>query len=148
MSIYQETFRCWVLNTGIDPSDHADDDTRHFDTEADARDAYGEDAPVLQLPAPCWLVQCDGECEQIIDQEDEAYIIHHASRAEAEETARAYEWALAPDDTLSAVTVLAYCPEDAPPGCGSIPSPAEMESAGQMRLPGTPLCRRGSTTGT
>lgn len=137
MSIYQEHRRCWVLDTKADPTDHGDDDTRHLNSEAEARAVFGEDAPVVQLAGPCWLVKCDGDCEAIIDEEDECYIFHHEARVQAEETARAREWVLAPD-AGSPVTMLAYCPEDAP-AIGEVPlTPGQREAAGQQRLPGVP----------
>lgn len=79
----------------------------------------------------CWVVQCDGECEVTLDTEDEGYVFHHASFAKAESTARAYEWRHVGD--------LVFCETDAPAD-GEVPppSPAELEAAGQLRLPGVP----------
>jgi len=81
--------------------------------------------------APCWLVQCDGECEMVIDEEDECYVVHHKSRAEAEETVAEYQW------TYSADLRLVFCGED-PPKDGQEPplTPAEQEAAGQLVIPG------------
>ena len=74
-------------------------------------------------------VQCDGECETVLDEEDEGYIFHHDSRAEAEQTAAGYHWASDGDGRV-------FCEEDAPAGAVPVPSPAELEAAGQLRLPG------------
>lgn len=80
-----------------------------------------------QLAARCWAVQCDGECEVVLDTEDEGWVFHHRSRADAERTMAAYEWAYVGD--------LVFCAEDAPED-GQIPppSPAEQEKAGQLSL--------------
>lgn len=142
MSIHQLSFCCWVLeNPGHD------DDTRHFKDAggADAalararEESPGAKASVRLLPSPCWLVQCDGECEYVIDEEDEGIIFHHDTRAEASETVRLWEWALVPG-TLGGE--LAYCPEDRPEDAEPPPpTAAELEAAGQMPLPGLPAAR-------
>lgn len=139
MSIHQSGFRCWVFeNPGHD------DDTRHFKDEASAgaavtrarEDEPGTGASVRQMPAPCWLVQCDGECEYVIDEEDEGIIFHHDTRAEAEETVRLWEWVLVPGNLGGE---LAYCPEDRPEGVQPpLLTAAQQEAAGQMPLPGVP----------
>ena len=140
--IAAENYRCWIID--YLPGE-PDDETPHFPDQVDADEEFArlrkenEEryalAVIRQLDAPCWTVQCDGECEYTLD-EDEDGLIHFESAAEAEREVRDCEWRLVPDP-LSAVTVLAYCPEDAPEG-GKIPSPSpeQQEAAGQMRLPG------------
>jgi hypothetical protein len=82
-----------------------------------------------QLDAPCWVVQCDGECETVLDTEDEGYVFHHLTRADAAETVAAYEWRYA--------GTMVFCEDDAPAD-GQLPplSPAEQEAAGQLVIPG------------
>jgi len=79
----------------------------------------------------CWVVQDDGECEQVLDEHDEGYIIHHGSHQEAVQTAADYDW------THSADGRFVYCPcgprEDSEP---IPPTPAEQEAAGQLVIPG------------
>ena len=142
MSIHQLDFRCWVLD---DPSQ--DEGERHFKDAAGVNAALsgareddpGTKASARQLDAPCWLVQCDGDCEQVIDEYDEGYVYHHESRAEAEKTVRIWEWTLVPG-TLGGE--LAYCHEDRPEDAEPPPpSAAELEAAGQMPLPGLPEVR-------
>ena len=82
-----------------------------------------------RLAGRCWVVQCDGECETILDTEDEGCVYHHHSRAAAMDTVKAYDWRYAGDRV--------FCEEDAPAdGQVPPPTPAELEAAGQMRLPG------------
>jgi len=77
------------------------------------------------------VVQCDGECEYVIDEEDEGYTVHHKSRTEAEETVADYEWAYSADGRL------VFCGDDAPEDGQEPPlSPAEQEAAGQLVIPG------------
>ena len=91
---------------------------------------YADTKPV-QLGCRCWVVQCDGECEQVIDQEGECWIIHHDSRHGAEDTVASWRWMYSADGCS------VFCPddrtEDAVP---SLPTPRELEAAGQLRLPG------------
>jgi hypothetical protein len=83
------------------------------------------------LPACCWVVQDDGDCGQVIDEEDEGYAVHCASRRAAEDLARSYEWAYSADGRF------VYCPCCAPEDSEPVPpSPAEQEAAGQLVLPG------------
>ena len=138
MTIRQLKEPCWVL----DPELPGDDEGRHahYDGRADALRAvkeskeYGYDdlksAP-RQLEGRCWVVQCDGECEQVIDQEDEGWTIHHSSPQGAEGTVVSWRWVYSPDGRL------VFCPECAPEDY-QVPqlTPAELEAAGQMRLPG------------
>lgn len=135
MTIHQLRERCWELQPPTD-----DERSPHYGTEAAALEALKEDREdhgtpyadtrPVQLAAPCWLVQCDGECEMVLDEEDEGYVFHHDSRAEAEKTMTPYHWAFGADGRV-------FCEADAPEGSVSAyPSPAELEAAGQLRLPG------------
>jgi len=138
MSIRQLDACCWELsNPG------GEDDRQHFDSnaraDAEVADLRKENpqsrASVALLPSRCWVVQCDGDCGQVIDEFDEGYICHHLTAAEAEKTARAWEWVLVPGPLGESV----YCPEDRPEGAElPPPSPAEQEAAGQIPLPGVP----------
>jgi len=139
MSVHQLDDCCWEL---VNPGE--DDDKQHFEDAAGANSAVMRSrkrnpkstASVRLLESPCWLVQCDGECEQVIDEEDEGITRHHESQAEAESTASAWEWVLAP---ALVGGPLAYCPEDRPEDTEApLPSAEELEAAGQMRLPGVP----------
>lgn len=133
MAIHQLKSPCWELQ------DPADDLTPHFDNAVSAlarlaelkEDDPGTRATVAGLDCRCWLVQCDGECEQLIDEEDEGYIVHCESLQAAGELAKAWSWAYSADGRL--IFCEADWPEDAesPP-----PSPAQQEAAGQLRLPG------------
>ena len=135
MTIHQLPHRCWELQPPTD-----DERSPHYGTEAGAlaalkedrenHDAAYADTKPVQLEAPCWAVQCDGECETVLDEEDEGYIFHHDSRADAERTAAGYHFA---SDDHGRV----FCEEDAPKSAGPMyPSAAELEAAGQLRLPG------------
>ena len=85
-----------------------------------------------QLEERCWVVESDGECGQVLDEEDEGWVIHHDSAKGAHETAAAWEWKYSADGRF------VYCPCSPPPEDAEPipPSPAELEAAGQMRLPG------------
>lgn len=139
VSIYQLQEPCWELT---DPAD--DERTPHFTSEQDAREALKElrDAPrepyqadpkasIRLLEHRCWVVQCDGEDGYILDEEDEGYIFHHESIADALDSVAAYEWRRIGDSV--------FCPADAPEGSDPPPpTAAEQEQAGQLRLPGVP----------
>ena len=128
MTIYQAKERCWELQPPTDDERHP-----HYHTELEARQALEEDrendeqpyadTKPVQLDGPCWAVQCDGECETILDEEDEGYIFHRDSRADAERTAAGYHFAA--DDSGRV-----FCGEDAPK------SAVPIEAPGQLRLPG------------
>lgn len=137
MTIRQLKGRCWEL----DPLPSDAERYGHYDSRADAmraiREAKRDDdffnpaTKPRRLDAPCWVVQCDGECETIIDLEDEGWIVHHESAVAAGETADAWRW------VYSADARFVFCEEDAPEdGHLAPPSPAELEAAGQLRLPG------------
>jgi hypothetical protein len=84
-----------------------------------------------QMPARCWVVQCDGECEMVLDEEDECCVYHHRSAAEAASTVASCEWVYSADGRL------VFCEEDAPEDAAPPPlSPAEQEAAGQLVIPG------------
>lgn len=154
MTVHQLDAPCWVIR----PRPYLEDDN-HYGTRAKAlaviREAWDEDhwRPVplwtwwrtlryrlsrLRPGAPrprqetgrCWIVQCD-ECETVIDEDDEGYVVHHGTRAEAEETVAEWEWVYSADGCL------VFCPEDAPEDGQEPPlSPAEQEAAGQLVIPG------------
>jgi hypothetical protein len=138
--IRQLDHRCWHLDPP--PEDERDP---HYDNRHDADDALRdlreergpdpldlaalESCHAKQLDAPCWVVQCDGECETTLDAEDEGYVYHHGSLAEAEDTVKAYRWKYAGGRV--------FCEEDAPVDGQPPPlSPAEQEAAGQLAIPG------------
>jgi hypothetical protein len=134
VTVYQRSARCWV----IDPPPTGEDYAPHRDGRAEVmaaikqgrRDDRGvaADAKPKQCNAPCWLIQCDG-CEEHIDEQGECYIAHCESRQAAEELMASYQWAFGGD--------LAYCPDDQPEDAEvPPPSPAQLEAAGQLRLPG------------
>ncbi len=134
MSIHQLSHRCWELRPPTD-----DERSPHYDSEAAVLEALKEDrengdqpyaeTKPAQLAGPCWVVQCDGECETVLDTEDEGCVFHHDSRADAEQTAAGYHWAFDGDGRV-------FCEEDAPADAVAAPSPAELEAAGQLILPG------------
>jgi hypothetical protein len=141
MAIYQLKERCWAT----DPASLDGDDERqpHYDTEAGARRAITEAreenadlaATVRQLGTACWVIQCDGECEQHIDEEDECYISHCESRQEAQQVMTAWRWTVATGEITGDEYV--FCEGDRPEGLPPLPpSPAELEAAGQLVLPG------------
>lgn len=130
MTVHALKGPCWVLR-------HPDGEEEHYAGQMKAlaelirlkEDDPEPEATTRQLTVPCWVVECDGECEVTLDTEDEGYIIHHSSRAKAEETMASYGWVYAGD--------LVFCEEDAPAdGRVPPPSPAQLEAAGQMKLPG------------
>lgn len=131
MSIYQLEEPCWELT---DPAD--DERTPHFEDRAGAdaaltallAKAKDTKASIRLLEHRCWVVQCDGEDGYILDEEDEGYVYHHESIADALDSVAAYEWRRIGDSV--------FCPADAPEGSEPPPSPAEQEQAGQLRLPG------------
>jgi hypothetical protein len=131
VSIHQLADRCWELT---DPAD--DERTPHYGDEAAAQAALKElrdeepdtKASIRLLGSACWVTRCDGDCEAMLDEEDEGYIFHHESIADALETVRAYEWRTVGDSV--------FCPADAPDGAELPLSAAEQEAAGQLPLPG------------
>lgn len=125
MPISQLPERCWVLRP--DPALH--DGDAHYGTEAEAlRDAKEMDAigtPEL-LPDRCWIVGCDGACEIQLDTEDEGYLYHHTTRAEAEQTVAQYGWILTRDGE-------AFCQDDAP-DCSTADLAVIEQIPGQLTL--------------
>jgi hypothetical protein len=136
MSIRQLPSCCYAF------TDPAEDGERHY---PDLQDASAEliearkgnpetTAAVTRLDYRCWVVQCDGECEQTLDEEDEGIVYHHDSPEAAGKTAGVFKFRLAPGPSGE---TLAYCETDAPGGAEVPPlSPDEQERAGQQRLPG------------
>jgi hypothetical protein len=89
-----------------------------------------ESVKVKQEDGPCWVAECDApDCDEQYSDDDYGGN-HFETAAELEGWIRADGWTTAAPD-------LAYCcahsPEDAEP---LPPSPAELEAAGQLRLPG------------
>jgi hypothetical protein len=109
MAIERLAQPCWVLDPegGSSGEEHS-----HWPDEASARKDLDEDGDrdpkvtVRLLPAPCWTVTCDGECGVTIDEEEE-YIFHYPSSAEAESDAADMDWLTTTDGRL-------FCAEDAP----------------------------------
>jgi hypothetical protein len=135
MTIHQLANPCWEFSPL--PSDA--ERYGHYGTRADAvtaiREAKKDDdcfnpaTKPVQLGTACWVVQCDGACETVLDTEDEGWVFHHLTRAEAEETVAAYRWRPA--------GLLMFCEEDTPEDSQEPPlSPAEQEAAGQLVIPG------------
>lgn len=134
MTVHQLKEPCWV----IDPEPPGENYHRHYDTRSEARtdlrqavlDGYTDlKSKAVQLDAACWLIKCDGDCGEHIDEADEGFISHCETRQVAEEIMAAYRWSYRGD--------LVFCEDDAPEG-SEIPPPsaAELEAAGQLRLPG------------
>lgn len=151
MTIHQLKKSCFVL----DPSPWDDDEGEpHYDTHAEAEVALAElrgntdpddpdDRPLLaksrprQLNAPCWVAECDapdgpeGTCGDTLGDEDEGPSCVHFETVEellgwmpGERWIQVFAdnalcWSHSPDNPA------------APP-----PSPAEIEAAGQLVLPG------------
>jgi hypothetical protein len=136
MSIRQLPSACYVF------TDPAEDGERHYPDLQDAAAALLEarkanpetKAGTARLGYRCWVVSCDGGCEQILDEHDEGVVYHHESFDEAAKTAAAFKFRLAPGP---AGETLSYCEGDAPADAEVPPlTPEEQERAGQQRLPG------------
>jgi hypothetical protein len=110
-------------------------DLGHYPTADAARGDHpdrdeGEPAPpVEQLPAPCWVVTCNGPCAETLLDEDEGWLLHMGSRAEAELAALGEGWTV----TRAAET---YCPDDMPPGVEQVDL-LRLPSPGQLAFDGT-----------
>lgn len=150
MTIHQLAKPCWVLA----PNPHDDDDRlSHYGTHAEAgsalagerRDADGDDEEVArlaairatELPQPCWVAECDapggpeGCCSNTLGDEDEGpSCIHFETLDELLEWMPGEQWVRSGAD---GVLCYSHRPDDTPP---IPPSPAELEAAGQLRLPG------------
>jgi hypothetical protein len=136
MSIHQINGPCWV----VIPADN-DEWSAHYDRWDDASGAAAEaraedrtsKAMAERLPAPCWVAECDGTCEELLG--DDGNPLHCTTRTEVLDVMRRQGWTVTPgvisgDDFV-------YCAKDKPGSADPIPpSPAELEAAGQMRLPG------------
>jgi len=157
MTIHQLPAPCWVIRPQLPRDDDNHYDTRADALKAIRRD-WDEDRDWtsddqlrarwreflyrlsrLRLDSPrprrhdyrCWVVQCDGDCELVLDTEGEDYVYHHGSAAEARKTVASYEWVYSPDGRM------VFCHEDAPEDGEEPPlSPAEQEAAGQLVIPG------------
>ena len=149
MTIHQLKQPCWVL-------DPAPDDERdpHYDTHAEAEAALAElredtdpddpdDRPLLaksrprRLDVSCWVAECDapdgpdGICGDTLgDEEEGPSCIHFESLEELYGWAPGEGWIqVFADNALCS----AHNPDNPQP---ALLSPAELEAAGQMRLPG------------
>jgi len=134
MSIRQYDGRCWELRPFPADAERYGHYTSREDAMTAIREAKRDDdyfdpktRPVL-MDAPCWIVQCDGECEYILDEEDEGWVFHHLTRAAAMETAAVYGFRLVGDRV--------FCEDDAPEDAKVVLTPAEQEAAGQLVIPG------------
>lgn len=134
MPISQLTERCWVLDvpkgTVISTTHQPDTaDDEHWDKEQDAREAAGRlglGVRGRQLEEPCWVIRCGGDCDVLLDEEDECYIFHSASRAEAEKAATDYGWTVTRDGEV-------FCDYDAP-DCSAADLAVTEQIPGQLTI--------------
>lgn len=144
MTIHQLKEPCWVLRPNPWQDDrggnpHYESRDEALQTLAEVREDRDDDPDAIahlakvepvQEPAACWAAGCAGpDCGEDLINEDEGWIIHASSLPELYQSLDAYDWRLCPGE--------AYCP-DCAPECSQVPplSPAELEAAGQLRLPG------------
>jgi hypothetical protein len=163
MTVHQLRGPCWTVTPRLSDEDGDPCYDARADALADIRDAWDTDreharglvatalerawwrefcwrlsrlrpcAPKPRQAGRCWVAQCDGECEMVLDEEDECCVFHHGSAAEAAKTVASYGWVYSADGRF------VFCEEDAPEDAAPpSPTPAELEAAGQMRLPGLP----------
>lgn len=141
MTIHQLRKPCFIL----DPSPWDEDERHpHYATwhEADEelrtlreeRGPHPEDLAELEpvrvraLPEPCWAAECSA-CDDPF-QDDESGANHFGTAGDAEAVMASYGWTTLPPDG-------AYCPDDRPADARvPPPTPAELEAAGQLVLPG------------
>jgi hypothetical protein len=145
MTIHQLAKPCFVL----DPSPYPDSDygDPHYETWAEASEALAElrkdrgpdpldlaelePVKVKALPGPCWVAEC-GVCDEPFESDEGGN--HYETTGDLEAALASYEWTTLPADGSFR---LAYCPDDRPEGAVVPPlSPAELEAAGQLVLPG------------
>jgi len=141
MTIHQLPKPCFEL----DPSPWDDDyGEPHYATWHEADDALRElreergpspedlaelePVKVKALPGPCWVAKCDTCGEQFRD--DDIGGNHFATAADIGQWIVQDGWTTEPPDKAACWS---DSPEDAP---GPPPSPAELEAAGQLVLPG------------
>lgn len=138
MPISQLTERCWVLDDPPGSSALLPDGAgeQHWGTEREAREFAAPAAAALavtirprQLDQPCWVIRCGGECDVLLDEEDENYIFHCASRSEAERDAAGYGWIVTRSGEV-------FCVEDAP-DCAVADLAVTEQVPGQLKLGGT-----------
>lgn len=143
MTLHQLRRPCFTL----DPSPYGDDDygVPHYATHPEALQALADlreerkgdpedlarlkDVQVKQGDGPCWVAVCDspGCGEEYESDEDGGN--HFETAAILEEWIKSDGWTTdAPD--------LAFCWTDSPEGSAPPPTPAELEAAGQLVLPG------------
>ena len=149
MTIHQLPKPCWVLS----PNPRDDGGLSHYGTRAEAaaalaeerRDADGDGEEalarlaairVVELPQPCWVAECDapdgpeGCCDTTLGDEYEGpSCIHFKTLDELLEWMPGEGWVRRGAD---GALCYGHRPDDTPP---APPSPAELEEAGQMRLP-------------
>jgi hypothetical protein len=143
MTIRQLEKPCFLL----DPSPYGDDDygIPHYAAQAEAvkalADLYDEykgdpegtarlkGVRVAGEDGPCWVAECDAPgCDEGYN-DDEAGASHFETAAVLEEWIRPDGWTTTGPD-------LAYCWTCSPEGVAPPPSPAELEAAGQLVIPG------------
>jgi hypothetical protein len=144
----------------FDPDPYDDDDeglgSPHFATEAEADTALAElredrapdpellaelaEVRVRELAMPCWVAECDapdgpeGTCGDTLGDEDEGPACIHFETSDQAIDWMPYEgWAQdGPDGALCST----HRPDDSGDPPPLLPSPAELEAAGQLVLPG------------
>ena len=105
---------CWMLSPRGGPGG---EDFGHSATEAEALKDLKDNYPpedysdvkltVACLPAPCWVIHCDGECGDRPEDDEYGFNIHCETRKEAEEFAGSCDWIVADDGRV-------FCQDDAP----------------------------------
>lgn len=146
MSIHQLKAPCFVLDWGPHPDDVG---LAHYDTHAEAEAALAgerdEDggglapARIRELPYLCWVAECDapegpeGTCGDTLGDDDEGpTCIHFESADELFEWMPGEGWTRAGADGALCYDHGPDCPDELPASL----SPAEIEAAGQLALPG------------
>jgi hypothetical protein len=156
MTIHQLREPCWTITPRLSDEDGDPCYDTRADALADIREAWDTDreharglvatalerawwrefcwrlsrlrpgAPKPRQAGRCWVAACDGECEMVLDEEDECCVFHHGSAAEAGKTVASY-WVL---DGVHALT--------APVQCGGAlrlwPVPEDVEKAVRAQL--------------
>jgi hypothetical protein len=136
MPVEQAKDRCWILSprgrrAGM--PDERDPDFWHWLSAAAARkqlrdtqDDRGLALEATQLAEPCWQVRCDGNCQSVLDEDNE-YPYCFPTAARALSCARAAGWRETGDGQI-------FCEPDAPEEART-PRPAE-QIPGQLTLDG------------
>jgi hypothetical protein len=143
MTLRQLKTACFTL----DPSPYGDDDygIPHYATWAEASEALTdlrkergpdpldlagiESVHVKQGGGPCWVAECDSPgCGESYESDEDGGN-HFETAAILGEWIRTDGWTTDGPD-------LAFCWTDSPEGSAPPPTPAELEAAGQLVLPG------------